>query len=178
MKPEVPMTNTTVLPYPRVREAFGSHPVRAAEVPVEHAVSLPLPSLRWTVPGFAVFAGPAVRRPGQPPRLGTPDRWWVLDASRAGLVAYNLVTAAPFAADLPPGPVDVAPTVRSLAETREDLRVFDELLDAAVGDFFAGTAADAGLRRALLDTVTAVLPGGTQPWYEALTPDFFAWLKG
>ena len=61
-------------------------------VPIEHAVSLPMPTMRWSSPVFAVFAGPALRRPGRPLELHPPDRWWAVDAESGDLVAYALTS--------------------------------------------------------------------------------------
>jgi hypothetical protein len=169
----------SVLAYPRIRAAIGEHPLRTGEIPVEHEMSLPLPTRRWGLPGFAVFAGAAVRRPRQPLRLSAPDRWLLVDAARARLIAYNLTSAVPFATAPLEGPVEVAPSGRTLAEVREDQKALGELIGDLAPVFLAGSAAAGDARRtALLHTLDAVLPAATRPWYEALTPDFFAWLKG
>src|SRR5260370_32366411 len=88
---------STYLPYEQIRAYATGHPVRHAEVPVEHALSLPLPTLRWSVAGYATFAGPAVRAPGRPMQLGAPDRWWVVGAQRRELAVYALTSSLPFA---------------------------------------------------------------------------------
>jgi hypothetical protein len=78
--------------YDRIRSSAG-HPAQRLQLPVEHFRSLPLPTLRWGAPAYASFAAPAVRTPGLPLRLGTPDRWWLVDADRVELAAYGLTAA-------------------------------------------------------------------------------------
>jgi hypothetical protein len=165
-----------LLPYADLRRGFAHPAVRDAEVPTGHSVSLPVPTLRQGVAGYAGFAGPALRRPGVPLRLGTPDRWWVVDAGRGALLSYGRTAAIPFADDLPAGPVTVD-LGRTVAEAREDLAVLTELIDTVAPRFFAGDDADPAARRATADQLTAVVGAGTVAWYRALAPDFFAWLE-
>jgi hypothetical protein len=171
-------TPVPFLSYAQIQADAVNHPIRRAEVPVEHAISLPLPTLRWTLPGYACFAGPARRVPGQPLRLRAPDRWWVLDARRHALLGYALTTAVPFAADLSPGEVEVTSTGRDVAARREDLKALGELVDVAARRFFAGETGDPVLRSDLIETLTTDHLREAEPWYRALTPDFFAWLDG
>ncbi|MCZ0984483.1 hypothetical protein O1M54_00170 [Streptomyces diastatochromogenes] len=83
-----------------------------AEVPLEHYVSTPLPTLRWGTPAYAVFAAPAVRAPRQPLLIDAPDRWWAVGITRPRLLMYALVSAAPFSDAPPDGPVTVSPSGR------------------------------------------------------------------
>ncbi|MQA81728.1 MAG: hypothetical protein GEV10_25185 [Streptosporangiales bacterium] len=171
-------TPTSFMSYDEIGKAFADHPVRLAEIPVEHHVSTPLPTLRWGRPAFAAFAAPARRVPRQPTELSTPDRWLLVDASHGRLVAYDMVAAVPFATDLPAGPVTAVPARTSVAAAREDLRMLGELMDQVAPAFLAGEDGDATTRRDLAEVLGAVLPAATVPWYRALTPDFFAWLEG
>ncbi|WP_327046604.1 hypothetical protein OG320_01495 [Microbispora sp. NBC_01189] len=166
-----------LLPYEQIRKEFTGHPLRQSEVPVEHAVSLPLPTLRWSAPAYAVFAGAARRAPGSPPELSTPDRWWALAASGRHVLAYNLVSAVPFTDDLPPGPVSPATAPRSIAQAREGLRVVGELMDEAAPLFFRGETGAGTLRSDLTEALAAEISPEVRPWYRALVPDFFAWLE-
>lgn len=163
--------------YRQVRKEFLDHPVRHAEVPVEHAISLPVPTLRWSLPGYGGFAGPATRAPGQPLRLGTPDRWWALHAEHHRLIGYGLIAAFPFAA-LGADQVLVDRSGRSVADAHEDLRLLDELMDQVAGSFLAGSASDAALRSDLLEALTTNVTDPILPWYRAFAPDFFSWLEG
>ncbi|MGW7356220.1 hypothetical protein ACWGI0_05975 [Streptomyces sp. NPDC054802] len=167
------------LSYEQARKEFTTHAVTRAEIPVGHFISLPLPTLRWgAAAGYAGFAAPAVRSPGRPLVLGTPDRWWVLAAGQRSLIAYGLTSAVPFSCDLPPGPVTVSSTRRSPTAAREDLRVLDECLREAAPAFFRGEPGASLARGDLAEALAAVLPTMTLPWYRALTPDFFSWLEG
>jgi hypothetical protein len=170
--------------YARVRKEFGEHAVRWAEVPVEHSISLPMPTTRWTEPGYAGFASPALRAPRQPLRLRAPDRWWVLGARHGELLAYGRTSVTGLGGTAEPGPaaaepptVVVPPATRPVAALLEDLRVLDEAMDQAAGPFFRGEAYDAALRSDLLEIIRAqVRTPAVLAWYEALTPDFFTWL--
>ncbi|MFD4722308.1 hypothetical protein ACFWOY_23300 [Streptomyces sp. NPDC058423] len=166
------------VPYEQARKEFTTHAVAQAEVPVGHFVSLPLPTLRWADPGYAGFAAPAVRTPGQPLVLGTPDRWWALGGRRRALLAYGLTAAVPFSAELRAGPVTVVSAGRSVASARENLRMLDECLNEAAPAFFRGEPGTPVARGDLDELLAAVLPAETLPWYRALTPDFFNWLEG
>lgn len=163
--------------YDQVAKEFAEHPLRTAEVPMEHFTSRPLPTMRWSGPAYAVFACPAVRVPGEPLRLDVPDRWWVLDAQHGRLLAYALVSAVPFADPMPEGPVTVRPTGRALSAVREDRRLFGELLTEVAPAFFAGESGDSTLRSDLREMVAQVLPAEAMSWHRALTPDFFSWLE-
>lgn len=164
------------MPYENVRKSFGDHQVRQAEVPVEHFLSLPLPTRRWTVPAYAGFAAPALRRPRQPLEVGFPDRWWGIRADRPVLLQYALTEVQPFGESLPAGPVTVTAARTSVAQLKEDLRVFTELMDDAVPFFFTDAEIDGDLRSDLGEALDAVLPSALTDWCRALAPDFFSWL--
>jgi hypothetical protein len=166
------------LPFGDIRAKFAAHPVRRTEVPVEHSISLPLPSLRWGQPVFAGFAGPAWRVPGQPLELSTPDRWWALGPDGIELVVYARTSVVPFG-DVPTGGrIQVSPLGRSLAEAQQDLLMLDELMNNAVPVFLSGTPGTEPMRADLAAAFAVVVPAETTPWYRALVPDFFAWLDG
>jgi hypothetical protein len=166
----------TPVSYRQLRREFAEHPVRQAEVPIEHAISLPVPTRRWSVASFAGFAGPARRAPRQPLRLGAPDRWWAVGTGRGRLVAYGLTAALPFGATAGPELVVVDRTGRSLAGAEEDLRRLDELMDQAAAAFLAGSAGDRLVRSDLLEVFALNVTDAVLPWYRALAPDFFDWL--
>lgn len=79
-----------LLPYTKVRKKAKHSDMQMSTLPVGHAISLPMPTLRWDTPAFAVFSGPALHQPGSFPHYGVPDRWWALNAHSARLLAYNL----------------------------------------------------------------------------------------
>jgi hypothetical protein len=166
-----------LLTYSEVRNRQRTHPVRQSEVPVEHAVSLPVPSKRWLGPAYAFFAAPAARAPDRPQEQGPPDRWWVVDAHGGRLIVYALCAAVPFAPEAAFQAVTLPPVTRTLDELRAALKAIDALMDAAVPAFFAGQPGDPAARKALADALQAHLPQPLQPQYRALAPDFFAWLE-
>jgi hypothetical protein len=164
------------LTYRQAREQQRTHPIRLAEVPVEHAVSLPLPSLRWGVPSYAQFAAPADRSPDRPPQQGPPDRWWVLDARSGRLVVYALTSAVPFA-QAPFAAVTLPPAVCTLDELRKRHAELDDVLGALSPLFFTGRPGEPDARRDALDLLEAVVRAPLVDRYRALTPDFFSWLE-
>jgi len=166
-----------IQPYERAAKEFTEHPLLTAEVPVEHFVSQPLPTLRWSRPAYAGFACPATRIPGEPLELDTPDRWWAIGADHGRLLAYALVRMIPFAESIAEGPVTVRSAGRPLSAVREDRRLLGELLNGAAPAFFSGESGDATVRADLAEMLSHVLPREARPWHVALTPDFFGWLE-
>jgi hypothetical protein len=167
----------TLLRYGQARAELAGHPLSVAEIPVGHEISLPVPTLRFGEPGYAWFAAPARRRPGQPLVLGAPDRWWALGAARRGLLAYGRTSAVPFSPEpLAPARAELPPIARDLEAIGEDLRLLESLGDRAVPAFFAGEPGDPALRGDLLGVLTAHVTPPLTGWYRALAPDFFSWL--
>lgn len=177
-----PQQGFTPAPYEQIRKNFVEHAVRHAEVPIEHAISLPIPTLRWSLPGFAGFAGPAVRVPGRPLRLAPPDRWWALHAEGRHLIGYALIKALPFSDKLGTNEAIVDRPGRSITDLQEDLQLLTQLMDQAVPPFFAGSKAgskiDPAIGGDLLEVLTAHVTDAVTPWYQRLAPDFFQWLEG
>ena len=165
-----------LLGYAQARKAFSEHVVRRAEVPVEHMISLPMPTTRWGgVPGYAGFACPARRRPGEPLTVSAPDRWWALGARRGELLAYARTAALPFGTLPPAERVTLPPVTRPVAAILEDLRVLDEAMERAIGPSstvsrvtprFAGTCGRSTARRCPRNP----------PLVPSAYPDFFTWL--
>lgn len=165
----------TRISYPQIRTAFDR--VRQATgTPVQHEVSLPVPSLRWDRAVFAGFAGPARHQPGQPVEFATPDRWWTVDAGSGRLVSYALVSFLPFPGDLAAGPVTRPRTGRGAAAATQDLRQLTARMQDASAAFLArsGPGAETPL---LVESLQTHLAPGELQWYRALAPDFFDWLE-
>lgn len=174
-RPEQPAAGPSTL-YDQVRKEFTTHRLTRDEVPVGHFVSLPLPTLRWARPGYAAFAAPSQRQPGRPQILGAPDRWWVIDAERHTLLAYNLIAAKSFADTPLTGPLTLALVGRPLASVREELRVLDEVMTQAAPRFLGGEPPERAERDELGELLPLVLRAELLPWYAGLAPDFFGWL--
>ncbi len=163
--------------YGRARKEFTVHPIRRAEIPVEHFISLLMPTRQWAEPGYAGFAAPARRIPGAQLTLYAPDRWWALSAMGGSLLTYSMVRAVPFADGFEPDPVRLPAPARSVAGIEEDLQVIDELMEQAAPAFFAGEMAADTLRADLFEAIRAHVTDELLPWYQALAPDLFAWLR-
>jgi hypothetical protein len=163
--------------YSELRERQKSNVLTRSEVPIEHAVSLPLPTLKWGEPAYAFFAAPALRSPDAPMQQSAPDRWWVLAAHGGRLMIYALSKAIPF----PSSEIFEAVTLPKLSMTRDELRqslkTMEDLLDALVPQFFAQEAGDEVMRQNLAAMMSELLPKPLQPQYRALVADFFAWLE-
>jgi hypothetical protein len=165
------------LTFTQIKRRLTAHPIISAEVPVEHFVSLLLPTKRWGEASYACFASPAAaRRPDQPARLHPPDRWWAVAAHGGGLRVYSLWAAVPYAEHVAWEPATLPMPDRSIAELREEVALIGELLDRVVLDFFRGEPGVASTRQALAETLAAHIPRVVVPWYRSLTPDFFEWL--
>lgn len=166
----------TPLSFTQAWDVLKAHPFRTSEVPVEHAVSLPMPTARTGAAGYAQFAAPCVRHPGQKPVQSAPDRWWVMDAASKGIRLYARTDAVPFvttafARQEVPSP---APDLPTLLGWQKELFA---ALDAATGPFFAGTPADPTAAAELLRLFTRMVPAPLVPLYRDLAPDFFTWLE-
>jgi hypothetical protein len=160
-----------------VSQRQRTHPLRLAEVPVEHAISLPLPTRRWGAPAYACFAAPAVRRPENPPQQSPPDRWWAMGAKNGRLLAYALCQAVPFADSSGWCTVTLPEVGLSLAELRQALADLEAQVTRLAPVFFNGERGDLAARKALSESLERCLPAPLLPQYRALVPDFFAWLE-
>lgn len=166
-----------LLGYSAVRDRQRTHPLRMSEIPVEHAVSLPVPTKRWGGPAYAFFASPSLRRPGQPVQQGAPDRWWVVSAFGGGVVIYALWKAVPFAESIGWESTTLPAVGATIAELKQALSHIEGLMNALAPAFFAGEGGDAGARKSLSRALASFIPEPLKPQYRALAPDFFAWLE-
>lgn len=171
------MTQPTFISYGEIRKRQRTHMLRQTEVPVEHAVSLPFPTLRWGLPAYACFASPAIRRPGQPAEQEPPDRWWAVDAATGHLVVYARWSAVPFAGDVAWIRVSLPAPSGSIAALQSLMQTVDLLMESLAPAFFAGQPGDAQARQALASALAAFIAEPLWPQVQALAPDFFAWLR-
>ncbi len=166
-----------VLTYSEIRNVQRTHPLLKSQVPVEHAVSLPIPTKYAGRLGYAFFAASASRHPGQPMRQGAPDRWWVFDAhGSASVIIYALCAAQPLGAETWQA-VTLPPIAGTIADLKAALADLEAKMNALTPVFFAGDAGDTRAKQDLSAALKAVLPEPLQPQYRALAPDFFAWLE-
>jgi hypothetical protein len=157
----------------RMRAGF----LRASEIPVEHLVSLPMPTRRTSEPGFAFFACPTSSRFVTPLQHGPPDRWWVMGAANGKLEIYALARVVPLATNVSLARITMPEEARSLAQIREDADSIERQMNALAPRFFAGEPGESAERGALLQALTAHLKEPMLPAYTAVAPDFFAWLR-
>jgi hypothetical protein len=168
-------TKSSYRPYSSIRQFREIRSLLQSHVPVEHSISLPLPTKRFRVPGYACFASPAIRSPGQPLEQAAPDRWWIVSARSGHLVCYSLCSAIPFSST-PFNSVTVPPishTIQALQLALSDLSSQIELQAPA---FFDGEERPHGDRIVLLELLKSAISPVLLPQYQELVPDFFAWL--
>lgn len=159
------------------RQAYAwsqRHPLRLSEVPVEHAVSLPLPTLTRAVPAYMQFASPARRTPGQPTVQEGPDRWWLFSPNGGRLLLYALSSVAPVAPGVAFEACETSAQVAGVDELREAVKHFLQAMDAAVPQFFAGTPS--GDMTGIADMFDMIVPAILVPQYRAYAPDFLDWI--
>jgi hypothetical protein len=170
------MDNTSFLSYSKLRERLKQHCLMLEEVPTEASLSLPLPTLRFGVPGWAQFSAAAARLPGHPVVQDPPNRWWVVDARHGRMVLYALTSAYPFAADQA-WQAETLPRIQaSLAEYKAQLAEVEKQLETLAPLFFTGQLVEITIRQQFLKALLAYLPAPLHPQYRALVPDFFEWL--
>jgi hypothetical protein len=170
------MADFRFMSYSDVQKWFQQHPLRQTEIPIEHAVSLPLPTLRWGEPAFAFFAAPAERLAGGPSRQGAPDRWWAFRAKGGQVLVYALTHVVAFG----PGdwqPETVLPAADNVVALRRMVLDIEQMMDVLVPEFFAGNPGDSEVRQALAGVFSRFVSSPLMDRYHALAPDFFTWLE-
>ncbi len=171
------MNNASFISYYSLRQRLQQHYLFIEEVPTEAAKSLPLPSLRFGVPGWAQFSSPSKRSVGQPAIQNPPDRWWVVDAWQCNLVVYALTSAVSFSSARD-WKTEILPQIKSsLEEYKNQLIEVERRLDELAPAFFAGQVVELSARLQFLQLLLEYLPRPLHPQYKALTPDFFEWLN-
>lgn len=168
----------TLLTYSEIRNQQRMHPLRQYEIPVEHAVSLPLPTKRWGSSGYAFFASPGVRRPGYSTEQGAPDRWWVVEACGGHILIYAQWKALPFTDGVSWTTVQLPSVSLSVAELQKALDEIEGKMNTLVPAFFEEKAAASDIRKSLLDQLLTYLPQPLITQYRGLAPDFWQWLEG
>jgi hypothetical protein len=168
-----------MMSYADLRLRANRLPVVASEIPVGHAYSLPIPTLRFGAPGIAAFAAPADRTGGEL-RQFPPDRWWVVDATTGRLAFYALIAAVPLAAPLAAldadawGPLEIPPPAFGLDELEQRLAAIDAIMSVSAARFWRGLEAEHG--EAIAAALGDVIPAQLLPVYRALAADFWTWL--
>lgn len=168
-------SNSGFVTYARIRSDQSNGPLRQSEIPIQHALSLPLPTRRFGS-GFASFASPALREPGKPTVQSPPDRWWVVDASSAHLTLYARVASVPFCEEQFSTLTLPIPTA-TVAQLREGSRRLNSLMDPISATFFWGEPPPAGPLDELKGILTSMLPEPLLRQHRALAQDFFRWME-
>ena len=156
--------------------------LRLHELPVPSWISLPLPTRRWGAAGWAWFRAPQAMRPGKG-QVGTPDRWWAMDARNGALLAYAreaVVPALQQAAEPTAGepkPADSGGQAASLDEQKSGLARLAAAIERVAEAFFEERWAPVSNRQEVVQALAFVTPPDMMRFYRALTPDFFAWLE-
>jgi hypothetical protein len=156
-----------------LRLRIRTHALRLSDIPIESYVSLPLPSLRWHSPAYAIWVGPKVRRSQNVLAVGAPTQWWVLSAKAGQTNVFARYSALPFGSDDLPA----SATIDMPIDSRDVLARVEETLAELAMAFFSGTLTSREVRQKFLDAFNEHVPADLSPWYRALTPDFFAWLE-
>lgn len=160
--------------YSKLRARLRRHAVLACEVPVGHAYSFPLPTLRCGRAGIAGFASPTDRRGGGL-RQEAPDRWWVMDAESLQLMHYARTFWTPLAlAGEAWDDQEIPDLGLSFEEFERRLQALDAIMSMAAQQFFAGERTARGAE--LAAAVEAVVPAALLPPYYRVAPDFWEWL--
>lgn len=147
------------------------------EVPIGHAVSLPMPTLRWGQPAYASFASPAHRVPGQPISQDVPDRWWIIDAANGHLMLYALTKVQSFSNHQEWTTQTLPNVTRTMAELNQAMLRLRDLMTEQIPLFFAGEPGDPLARQEMGKLLPVFIAGPLLAQYRALTPDFFQWLN-
>lgn len=150
--------------------------IRESEIPVGHYISWPMPIIEKNLKGFISFASPALRQPDQPMKIGTPDRWWILNADNGKLIVYALCTAMPYANYKFHEPFTLPKIQLSIQEIRQKQDSMAILMDSIVIDFFDQKPINLTTRNAILEIYKALIPGSLFSDYRVIAPQFFSWL--
>lgn len=169
---------TDLLPYFEIRKRLQVHPLILEEISTSHAVSLPLPTLRWGLPAWLQWAAPAVRRPGSPVIHSPPDQWWAVDAVHGRMILFAKVAVWPI-----PGTQDWEPETLptmgiSLMGYKAQLAGAEQCLASLAPVFLTRQSGEPAEKAAGLAALRVYLPVPLQRQYRAIAADFFDWLEG
>jgi len=171
------MPNTEFLNYEQILDKFRRGAVKQETIPVEHEISLVLPTHRFGTPAYAGFASAALRRPGLPVTQGAPDRWFGLDAKNGTCLLFARTSIHSFAPSyLVFDTVEVTRTGMSFEEGRAARSELTEALNTLSPQFLSFEAGDPLERHKALEMLQKLVSRELWPRYNALVGDFFEWL--
>ena len=161
---------------------LASHCIRMAELPVESWVSEPVPTQRLGSAAWIWFSAPWLMRPGRS-EIGVPDRWWAIDAKTGQLAAYAKDATVPMlreridSAMVSDGLIMLTLNCATIDDQQRALARFAVAIERVAEAFFEDRSAPISNRNEAAEALRAVTPKEIMPFYQALTPDFFAWLS-
>ncbi len=171
------MSEANIKPaFTELREKIRNHPLIQTEIPIEHALSLPLPTKRWGEPAYAVFASPACRIKGEPQKQGAPDRWFLIDPDSMKILLYARYATIPFS-EIAWESVILPQMTLGISELRDRLEKVADRLNELAPQFFEGVDGNNEEKAELNRLLEVIIPQPLFAQYQALVPDFFAWLK-
>ncbi len=166
---------STFISFTAAQEKQDNHPVRDAEIPIEHTLSIPMPTLRFKSPAYAGFSSPTTVTPRDPIVQGAPRHWWLLDAVSGRLILFAACRIYPFA-ETAFAEFTYPEVTQAADEMEADWERVLQRMEELAPAFFSGQEADAKSRKALADGLSNNFPEPLLAQYQALAPDFFAWL--
>lgn len=176
LHPQVTVAAESLMSYRDICRAESVDLLLRSEVPVEYEKSLPLPTLRWGMPAYASYASSAARVPGQPLRLGSPNRWWLVDARTGHLLQYALCQVTAFS-NQSWGEEAIPASLETMTERQQKIDSILLQMDKQSPRFLSGSPGDPGERGRLAGALKEYLPKPIIAQYRSLAPDFFAWLE-
>lgn len=175
----------TTRPYPSIVTLRAPLRYAAATLPAGFHESLPVPIVqKGTVKIAAMFGRGEIVESGAGLQLWPPSHVAWVDARSGRFELLRAVTPGDFSrSDDPERPLGAVPppAQRATAGFQTAMALFLQAFDAALphlgeraGDFSAPARAAA---RELADRFAHVAEAPLRPYYEALSPKFFAWLE-
>jgi hypothetical protein len=140
-----------------------------------------MPTRRLGFPTWMWFSAPWLVRPGQS-EIGVPDRWWAIDAKTGRLAAYAREGAVSMLREgigrvaAKDGLIALTSSSKAIEEQQSALSRLTAAIDRVAEPFFEDRSAPKSNRNESVEALRAATPSEIMPFYEALTPDFFAWL--
>lgn len=159
------------------KSVFQKHLLRSHEIPSNCGVSFPLPTNRWSEPGYIVMCSPIAPPRGDiPPRQGAPESWGVFAAQGGRLLLFARTKVFPFTSD-DILEVELTPLSKSIGEIQAGFARLEQILEMLTPLYFRNEHADSAFRTAFVKTFESVISPVLIPQYRKLAPDFFAWLE-
>jgi len=166
----------SIINYAEFRKRQYAHFLCRYEIPTEYFISLPMPTKRFGAPAYALFASPSSMHPGKPVSVDIPQMWWAMDAQTEKILLFAQTKILPVSKQKLE-PCTLPKIERTLDEQETLLKTLESQLTDVSNLFFQNGSVDGNLQFALKETLHAYLPEVIFPFYQAISPDFFDWLK-